>query len=148
LALAFRFSRFFFFFLFQTSLEHPPPSPLEPQNTTTTTTKPTPTTTKTGGEAVELPQFRVSYKPQKISPKFEGTVRQLLHKRIREAYLHPQFVSDVMKPMNIDPLMDQEVQVLSGGELQRVAIALALGTPADIYLIDGEERRKRKRKGK
>lgn len=88
------------------------------------------------GEAVELPQFRVSYKPQKISPKFEGTVRQLLHKRIREAYLHPQFVSDVMKPMNIDPLMDQEVQVLSGGELQRVAIALALGTPADIYLID------------
>lgn len=88
------------------------------------------------GDAVELPQFRVSYKPQKISPKFEGTVRQLLHKRIREAYLHPQFVSDVMKPMNIDPLMDQEVQVLSGGELQRVAIALALGTPADIYLID------------
>jgi ATP-binding cassette, sub-family E, member 1 len=25
---------------------------------------------------------------------------------------------------------------LSGGELQRVAIALALGTPADVYLID------------
>ena len=25
---------------------------------------------------------------------------------------------------------------LSGGELQRVAITLALGTPADIYLID------------
>jgi ATP-binding cassette subfamily E protein 1 len=89
-----------------------------------------------GSDPVELPQFRVSYKPQKISPKFEGTVRQLLHKRIREAYIHPQFVSDVMKPMNIDPLMDQEVQVLSGGELQRVAIALALGTPADIYLID------------
>lgn len=31
-----------------------------------------------------------SYKPQKISPKFEGTVRQLLHKKIRESYLHPQ----------------------------------------------------------
>jgi ATP-binding cassette subfamily E protein 1 len=66
----------------------------------------------------DLPQFNVSYKPQKISPKFEGTVRQLLHKKIRESYLHPQFVSDVMRPLTIDPLMDQEVQHLSGGELQ------------------------------
>ena len=68
--------------------------------------------------SAELPQFNVSYKPQKISPKFDGSVRQLLHKKIRDAYLHPQFVSDVMKPMTIDPLMDQEVQNLSGGELQ------------------------------
>ena len=29
-----------------------------------------------------------------------------------------------------------QVRNLSGGELQRVAITLALGTPADIYLID------------
>ena len=32
--------------------------------------------------------------------------------------------------------MDQEVQHLSGGELQRVAITMCLGLPADIYLID------------
>lgn len=38
----------------------------------------------------ELPTFNVSYKPQKISPKFEGSVRQLLHKKIRDSYLHPQ----------------------------------------------------------
>jgi ATP-binding cassette subfamily E protein 1 len=63
-------------------------------------------------------------------------VRALLHKKIRDAYMHPQFVSDVMKPMTMEPLMDQEVQNLSGGELQRVAIALCLGQPADIYLID------------
>jgi ATP-binding cassette subfamily E protein 1 len=31
-----------------------------------------------------------------------GTVRQLLHKKIRDAYVHPQFVSDVMKPMSIE----------------------------------------------
>ncbi len=30
----------------------------------------------------------------------------------------------------------RQVKNLSGGELQRVAITLALGTPADIYLID------------
>ncbi len=29
-----------------------------------------------------------------------------------------------------------QVKNLSGGELQRVAITLALGKPADIYLID------------
>lgn len=33
-------------------------------------------------------------------------------------------------------VMYLQVQNLSGGELQRVAITLALGTPADIYLID------------
>jgi ATP-binding cassette subfamily E protein 1 len=87
-------------------------------------------------EELELPEFNVSYKPQKISPKFPGTVRELLHKKIRDSYMHPQFVSDVMKPMNIDPLMDQAVQNLSGGELQRVALAMCMGTPADIYLID------------
>ena len=55
-----------------------------------------------------------------------------------------------MKPMSIEQLMDQEVQNLSGlsfyaevlakrdagGELQRVALVLALGQPADLYLID------------
>ena len=82
------------------------------------------------------PDLNVSYKPQKISPKFQGTVRQLLHKRIRDSYIHPQFVSDVMKPLTMDPLMDNGVQNLSGGELQRLAICLALGTPADVYLVD------------
>ena len=41
-----------------------------------------------------------------------------------------------MRPLKIDALMDQEVQNLSGGELQRVAMALCLGKPADVYLID------------
>ena len=66
----------------------------------------------------------------------DGQVRDLLHKKIRDSYLHPQFQTDVMKPLNIEILMDQEVKNLSGGELQRVAITLALGQPADLYLID------------
>lgn len=86
--------------------------------------------------ALGVPQLNVSYKPQKISPKFQGTVRQLLHKKVRDAYVHPQFVSDVMRPMSMDAIIDNGVQDLSGGELQRVAIVLCLGTPADIYLVD------------
>ncbi|XP_071443992.1 protein Pixie [Hetaerina americana] len=84
----------------------------------------------------EIPQLNISYKPQKISPKSQGIVRQLLHEKIRDAYVHPQFVTDVMKPLRIDEIMDQEVQNLSGGELQRVAMALCLGKPADVYLVD------------
>lgn len=41
-----------------------------------------------------------------------------------------------MKPLKIDDIIDQEVQNLSGGELQRVALTLCLGKPADVYLID------------
>lgn len=83
-----------------------------------------------------LPVLNISYKPQKISPKSQGTVRYLLHEKIRDAYVHPQFIADVMKPMKIEEIMDQEVQNLSGGELQRVALVLCLGKPADVYLID------------
>ena len=84
----------------------------------------------------DLPEFNVSYKPQKISPKFDSSVRNLLHKKIRDSYLHPQFISDVIKPLNIEQLMDNDVINLSGGELQRVALTLCMGAPADLYLID------------
>lgn len=85
---------------------------------------------------VQLDEFAVSYKPQKISPKFGGTVRELLHKRIRDTYQHPSFQADVVRPLQVEPLLDNEVQTLSGGELQRVAITMCLGTPANVYLID------------
>ncbi|CCU97610.1 unnamed protein product [Malassezia sympodialis ATCC 42132] len=88
----------------------------------------------TGAE--KLPQLNVSLKPQTITPKFQGTVRMLLLKQIKAAFMHPQFQTDVVKPMSLDNIIDQDVQTLSGGELQRVALVLALGKPADIYLID------------
>uniref|UniRef100_A0A8C6WQD2 ATP-binding cassette sub-family E member 1 n=1 Tax=Neogobius melanostomus TaxID=47308 RepID=A0A8C6WQD2_9GOBI len=65
-----------------------------------------------------------------------GSVRALLHEKIRDAYTHPQFITDVMKPLQIESIIDQDVQNLSGGELQRVALTLCLGKPADVYLID------------
>lgn len=38
----------------------------------------------------EIPVLNISYKPQTISPRFQGLVRQLLHEKIRDAYIHPQ----------------------------------------------------------
>mmetsp|Transcript_74826 Transcript_74826/g.173389 ORF Transcript_74826/g.173389 Transcript_74826/m.173389 type:complete len:612 (-) Transcript_74826:202-2037(-) len=87
-------------------------------------------------EDKKLPELHVSYKPQTISAKFQGSVKDLLMNKIRDAFVHPQFQTDVTKPMLIDQIADHEVQTLSGGELQRVALVLALGKPADIYLID------------
>ena len=80
--------------------------------------------------------MRISMKPQTITPKFEGSVRQLFFKKIRSSFLNPQFQTDVLKPMNLDNIIDQEVTTLSGGELQRVAIVLALGKDASVYLLD------------
>ncbi|KAJ1897030.1 Fe-S cluster-binding ribosome biosynthesis protein, partial [Kickxella alabastrina] len=84
----------------------------------------------------EIPQLLMSYKPQKIAPKFDGSVRMLMLKKIRNAFMNPQFQTDVVKPMRIEEIVDNDVRNLSGGELQRVALVLALGTPADVYLID------------
>ncbi|KAH3901875.1 Fe-S cluster-binding ribosome biosynthesis protein SCDLUD_001659 [Saccharomycodes ludwigii] len=87
-------------------------------------------------DGTQIPKLNVSMKPQKIAPRFPGTVRQLFFKKIRGSFLSPQFQTDVVKPLRIEDIIDNEVQTLSGGELQRVAIVLSLGIPADIYLID------------
>ncbi|KAL8473326.1 hypothetical protein ACS0TY_030232 [Phlomoides rotata] len=87
------------------------------------------------GSDVEIPELNASYKPQKISPTFEYTVRMLLHQKIRDSYTHPQFVSDVMKPLLIEQLMDKIVERLSGGELQRLALTLCLGKVVNLVCI-------------
>jgi len=61
-----------------------------------------------------VPEMKISMKPQTITPKFEGTVRQLFFKKIRAAFLSPQFQTDVVKPLKLDDFIDQEVKNLSG----------------------------------
>ena len=58
----------------------------------------------------DIPSLNISYKPQKFSPKSQSTVQQLLHEKIRDFYIHPQFIADVMRPLNINELIDQEVR--------------------------------------
>lgn len=84
----------------------------------------------------EFTMLSYSLKPQKILPKYKGTVRELFMSKIRSSFLNQSFVNDVIKPLNIEYTYDQLVQNLSGGELQRIAIAVCLGKDASIYLID------------
>ena len=66
---------------------------------------------------IEMPRLNVSYKPQTIAPKFEGTVKDLLYLKLGNAWESPLFRTEVLCPLDIDPLLDNEVQTLSGGEL-------------------------------
>ena len=91
---------------------------------------------KPDDEDVEMPKLSISYKPQTIAPKFEGTVQELLYTKLKESIGSNLFKTEVLNPLDIESLMDNNVQTLSGGELQRVAIVLCLGKPCDIFLID------------
>lgn len=91
---------------------------------------------KPDDESVEIPRLNISYKPQTIAPKFEGTVRELLYTKLSTVWETPLFKTEVIGPLDIESLLDNEVHTLSGGELQRVAIVMALAKPCDIYLID------------
>jgi len=81
-------------------------------------------------------EVTVSYKPQYIKPEFDGTVKELLYQTIGRDIDAGFFQAEVERPLNLKYLMDNEVKTLSGGELQRVAIAVCLGKQADIYLVD------------
>jgi len=91
---------------------------------------------KPDDEETELPRLNISYKPQTIAPKFQGLVRELLYTKLKDSWQAPLFKTEVLNPLDMDSLLDNEVQTLSGGELQRVAIVLCLAKPCDILLID------------
>ena len=85
---------------------------------------------------IEMEKLSVSLKPQTLAPKFEGSVESLFDLKLKTHWRSSIFQTEVIKPLKIDDLLDNDVQTLSGGELQRVAITLALGKRAEIYLID------------
>jgi len=80
--------------------------------------------------------LNVSYKPQIIAPKWTRTVRELFDSKADHTFYDPWFQSTVVKPLHMQHLLDLRVQELSGGELQKVAIVLALAKPADLYCLD------------
>ncbi len=71
----------------------------------------------------------------KMNKKYP-TVQELFYSKILKAYTSDIFKNDIIKPLEINELLGRPINVLSGGELQKVLIILCLGTEADIYLID------------
>ncbi len=81
-------------------------------------------------------EVKVAYKPQYITADFDGRVRDLLYSTAFEVMETSHFQSEVLEPLAVKHLMEKGVRDLSGGELQRVAIAICLAREADIYLLD------------
>ena len=81
-------------------------------------------------------EIKVSYKPQYIKPDYRGRVMDLYHTHIYDNFESNLFQSEIVRPLELEPLYERELSTLSGGELQRVVTALALGREADLYLID------------
>ncbi len=78
----------------------------------------------------------MSYKPQYISAEYEGTVEGLLREAAKESFELSWYRSEVLEPLDLLALLDRDVAELSGGELQRVAIANCLSKEAQLYLLD------------
>tara|TARA_B100001121_G_scaffold3074_1_gene2804 strand:+ start:41 stop:1804 length:1764 start_codon:yes stop_codon:yes gene_type:complete len=79
-------------------------------------------------------EIAVSYKPQYIDIQ-EGMIVEDLLKSV-EGYDEHTFSTELNRPLNLEPLLEREMQTLSGGELQRVAVAECLLKEADLYLLD------------
>jgi len=78
----------------------------------------------------------LSYKPQYPSGLYTGTVREVLEEAGGDKVRKKWFVSEVIEPLHLTDLMDRDVEELSGGALQRLAIAACLLKDAKIYLLD------------
>ncbi|WP_255170677.1 ribosome biogenesis/translation initiation ATPase RLI [Natrononativus amylolyticus] len=76
----------------------------------------------------------VARKPQyvdQIPEQFDGNTRELLERTNERDALE-----SLVERLSIGPVMDQEIDNLSGGELQRVALAATLARDTDFYFLD------------
>jgi ATP-binding cassette, sub-family E, member 1 len=84
----------------------------------------------------KLGELTVSYKPQYIAPDYSGTVLELLMSVAKENFTSSWYKTEIAQPLRLQPLMDRNVMELSGGELQKVAIAACLSRKTDLFLLD------------
>ncbi|NYZ77752.1 ribosome biogenesis/translation initiation ATPase RLI [Candidatus Micrarchaeota archaeon] len=79
-------------------------------------------------------ELKMSMKPQyinRVRDAFDGTAKELLQKTVEKGQL-----KDIAKKFAIEEILDRDIKHLSGGELQKVAVAAAYGKEADIYYFD------------
>ena len=82
---------------------------------------------------------KISVKPQELSPKIfpEETVASNL-RRASPDTLNPTtwIYNELVRKLGLNKMFDRYVEDLSGGELQKLAVAVSLAKPADLYLLD------------
>ena len=81
----------------------------------------------------ESPEVSISYKPQYLEAQ-EEKVETALRKHVNPK--SKKFKTRIAEPLEMEELYEQNLEDLSGGELQRVGIAICLAKDADVYLLD------------
>lgn len=84
----------------------------------------------------EFKELEVSYKPQYISAEYEGTVQELLMSIAKEEFTSGWYKAEILQPLGLNKLLERNIAELSGGELQKTAIAACLSKKAELYLLD------------
>ena len=79
--------------------------------------------------------LKISYKPQYIKADTSDTVEMYL-RRCTTKFDSSHFQHEILEPLSLGPILQSPVDSLSGGELQRVAIASCLSRDADVYILD------------
>jgi len=85
-------------------------------------------------EKIEQKQIRSSIKPQQvyqITQAFDGTGKELLEK-----YDERGVSRELVKKLGLENSMEQSLKELSGGELQRIAVAVAASKDTEFYFFD------------
>ena len=80
-------------------------------------------------------KLKISYKPQYLKSESEETVEQLLKKQAQD-YNTKSYKAMIVQPLEINHILQKQIKTLSGGELQRVSIALCLSKECDLILMD------------
>lgn len=91
---------------------------------------------ETSDNGQKFEELKISYKPQYISAEYAGTVQELLRSVAKENFSSSWYHTEIIHPLRINLLFDRNVEELSGGELQKVAIAACLSRKAELYLLD------------
>jgi len=78
----------------------------------------------------------ISYKPQHIDTDIDCTVQTWLDSEIGTTWRSGEYNVNVIRALGVNDLLTKQVNNLSGGEAQSVAIAICLGKDADLYLLD------------
>ena len=79
--------------------------------------------------------LRISYKPQYIKADTSDSVEMYL-RRCTTKFDSSHYQHEILEPLSLGPILQSPVDSLSGGELQRVAIAGCLSRDADVYILD------------
>jgi ATP-binding cassette subfamily E protein 1 len=79
--------------------------------------------------------LRISYKPQYIKADTSDSVEMHL-RRCTTKFDSSHYQHEILEPLSLGPILQSPVDLLSGGELQRVAIADCLSRDADVYILD------------